>query len=148
MRLLSGRTHLRVLPVSGAVRQRWPPEPTGRAADDAERTRGSSRAAAGEEATRAGERSVREGASRGIGEGGSHNRARKRPGTTERLSIPPQPGTGAGKRRGDANATEDTADGEGESGDVPGYVPTPEDLRFSEVYGDWVHGNLGTHLDG
>ena len=33
-------------------------------------------------------------------------------------------------------------------GYVPGYVPTPEDLRLREVYGDWVHGNLGTHLDG
>ena len=29
-----------------------------------------------------------------------------------------------------------------------GYVPTPEDLRLREVYGDWVHGNPGTHLDG
>ena len=33
------------------------------------------------------------------------------------------------------------------SGGVPGYVLTPEDLRFGEVYGDWVHGNPGTHLD-
>ena len=39
-------------------------------------------------------------------------------------------------------------DGEGGSGDVPGYVPTPEDLRLQEVYRDWVHGNPGTHLDG
>ena len=31
---------------------------------------------------------------------------------------------------------------------MPGYVPTPEDLRLWEVYGDWVHGNLGTYLDG
>ena len=52
------------------------------------------------------------------------------------------------KRRGDVDATGDTADGEGESGDVPRYVPIPEDLRLREVYGDWVHGNLGTHLDG
>ena len=40
------------------------------------------------------------------------------------------------------------SDGEGESGDEPGYNPTPEDLRLREVYGDWVHGNPGTHLDG
>ena len=33
-------------------------------------------------------------------------------------------------------------------GDVPGYVPTPEYLRPWEVYGDWVNGNPGTHLDG
>ena len=38
--------------------------------------------------------------------------------------------------------------GEGASGDVPGYVPTPEELRLREVYGDWVHGNPGTHLRG
>ena len=31
---------------------------------------------------------------------------------------------------------------------MPGYIPTPEDLRLWEVYGDWVHGNPGTHLDG
>ena len=52
------------------------------------------------------------------------------------------------QRRGAADETEKTAEGEGERGDVPGYVPTPEDLRLREVYGDWVHGNLGTHLDG
>ena len=39
-------------------------------------------------------------------------------------------------------------EGEGASGDVPGYVPTQEDLRLWEVYGDWVHRNPGTHLDG
>ena len=27
------------------------------------------------------------------------------------------------------------------------YVPTLENLLLREVYGDWVHGNLGTHLD-
>ena len=42
----------------------------------------------------------------------------------------------------------DTAEGKGESGNVPGYVPTPEELRLQEVYRDWVHGNPGTHLDG
>ena len=31
---------------------------------------------------------------------------------------------------------------------MPGYIPTPEDLRLREVYGDWVNGNPGTHLDG
>ena len=39
-------------------------------------------------------------------------------------------------------------EGEGARGDVPGYVPTQEDLRLWEVYGDWVHRNPGTHLDG
>ena len=29
-----------------------------------------------------------------------------------------------------------------------GYTPTPEDLHLQEVYGDWVHANPGTHLDG
>ena len=43
--------------------------------------------------------------------------------------------------------TKESAEGEGARGDVPGYIPTPEDLRLREVYGDWVHGNPGTHLD-
>ena len=38
-------------------------------------------------------------------------------------------------------------EGEGTAGDLPGYTPTPEDLRLQEVYGDWVHANPGTHLD-
>ena len=38
-------------------------------------------------------------------------------------------------------------DREEESGDEPGYNPTPEDLRLQEVYKDWVHGNPYTHLD-
>ena len=39
------------------------------------------------------------------------------------------------QRRGAADETEKTAEGEGEREDVPGYVPTPEDLRLREVYG-------------
>ena len=38
--------------------------------------------------------------------------------------------------RGDADATGIPVEGEGTSGDVPRYVPTPEDLRLWEVYGD------------
>ena len=30
---------------------------------------------------------------------------------------------------------------------MPGYIPIPEDLSLREFYGDWVHGNPGTHLD-
>ena len=33
-------------------------------------------------------------------------------------------------------------------GDDPGYTPTPEDLHLREAYGDWVHTNPGTHLEG
>ena len=50
--------------------------------------------------------------------------------------------------RGDAYAAGVPVKGEGASGDVPGYVSTPEDLRLREVYEDWVHGNPGTHIDG
>ena len=50
--------------------------------------------------------------------------------------------------KGDADSTGVPEEGEGGSSDVPGYVPTPEDLRLREVYGDWVHENLGTHLEG
>ena len=52
------------------------------------------------------------------------------------------------KRKVVADVTEETTEGEGARGDVPGYVATPEDLCLWEVYGDWVHGNPGTHLDG
>ena len=40
------------------------------------------------------------------------------------------------RRKGAAAAPTKTDDGEGENGDVTGYVPTPEDLRLWEVYGD------------
>jgi hypothetical protein len=32
--------------------------------------------------------------------------------------------------------------------DLPGYQPTPADLLLNTVYGDHVHDNEGTHLDG
>ena len=63
--------------------------------------------------------------------------------TTKRTGTKTQ----ARQRRGAAAETEKPDEGEGEKGDVPRYAPTPEDLRLREVYGDWVHGNPGTHLD-
>ena len=42
----------------------------------------------------------------------------------------------------------DQEDREGKRGDLPGYIPTPEDLQLQEVYGDWVHANPGTDLHG
>ena len=39
-------------------------------------------------------------------------------------------------------------EGKGTAGDKPGYNPTLENLRLLEVYGDWLHGNKGTHMDG
>ena len=41
-----------------------------------------------------------------------------------------------------------SGEGEGTAGNVTGYQPTPEDLSLREVYGDWVHANPVTHLDG
>ena len=57
---------------------------------------------------------------------------------------------GKGKEKSAGNTETETPpeEGEGMAGDVPGYNPTPEDLRLREVYGDWVHSNPGTHLDG
>ena len=52
------------------------------------------------------------------------------------------------RRKVVADVTEESSKGEGARGDVPRYAPTTEDLRLREVYGDWVHGNPGTHLDG
>ena len=49
---------------------------------------------------------------------------------------------------GDADTTGVPVEGEGTSGDMTGYVPTLDDLRLWEVYGDWVQENPGTHLDG
>ena len=50
---------------------------------------------------------------------------------------PEQPSTEETARGGgDADAMGEPVEGEGASGDVPGYVPTPEDLRLREVYGD------------
>ena len=54
--------------------------------------------------------------------------------------------TGDGKA--DRNKATIPVEGEGTARDDPGYNPTPEDLRLQEVYGDWVHANPGTHLDG
>ena len=42
----------------------------------------------------------------------------------------------------------ETTEGKGTEGDEPGYNPTSEDQRLRGVYGDWVHANPGTHLDG
>ena len=58
--------------------------------------------------------------------------------------------TGEGETRSDGENTtpEPTKDSEGTAGDVPEYQPTLEDLRLQEVYGDWVHANPSTHLEG
>ena len=61
-----------------------------------------------------------------------------------------QPGRSE-KERGDGKAgghTTTPSEGEGVVGDGPGYTPTPEDLHLWDVYGDWVHTNPGTHLEG
>ena len=56
-------------------------------------------------------------------------------------------GEGEAKSTGDKTTLVPSEDGEGTAGNVPGYQPTPEDLRLREVYGDWVHAKPGTHLD-
>ena len=50
--------------------------------------------------------------------------------------LPLRPGTSKKERKLVNDASREKADGEGESGDEPGYNPTPEDLRLQEVYGD------------
>ena len=52
------------------------------------------------------------------------------------------------KSAGDRATATQLDDGNGTAGDVPGYQPTPDNLRLQEVYRDWVHANTGTHLDG
>ena len=151
--LPGGRPQLRVLSVSGAVRQRRAPD---LATDDARENRGRRRAAEGGAATGAGKgadvntkaRETKDAETPAIAT--TKTEEMKNAVTTEHAARPTKlPGTEASARRkGVANATEESAEGEGARGDVPGYVPTPEDLRLQEVYGDWVHGNPGTHLDG
>ena len=33
-------------------------------------------------------------------------------------------------------------------GDLPGYIPTPENIYLHNVYGEWVCTNYGGHLSG
>ena len=135
--------------MSDAVRQCRASYPAGRAADDAEGTKGWRVAAEGEKATGQGKGAaarVQAGETKGVAHVETDEKAS---GQRNVPRIPVQLDTGEkDRRRGDADAARATKDGEGELGDVPGYVPTPEDLRLWEVYGDWVHGNPGTHLDG
>ena len=69
VRLPLGQPQLRVLSVSGAVRERHIPDPAGRAADDAERTRRRRGETEREEAKRARKGRANQGAHRGIREG-------------------------------------------------------------------------------
>ena len=92
---------------------------------------------------------------RGRGKGGSARARTEGPGTGKEKAtgqsnappLPPRLGTSKKERRLVENASREKTDGEGESGDEPRYIPTPEDLHLQEVYGDWVHRNPGTHLD-
>ena len=69
--------------------------------------------------------------------------------TTDEATTTKRKGTKTqARRRGAAAETAKPDKEEDEKGDVPRYIPTPEDLPLREVYGDWVHGNPGTHLDG
>ena len=54
---------------------------------------------------------------------------------------------GEAKSAGEKTTPEPSKYSGGTAGDVPGYHPTPEDLRIWEVYIDWVRANPGTHLD-
>ena len=70
-------------------------------------------------------------------------------GTTHDASANGDKGAGKGEEKSSGSRETETPpeDGEGKVGDVPGYNPTPEDLRLWEVYRDWVRANPGTHLD-
>ena len=71
----------------------------------------------------------------------AHQTTQARPGETAKAK-------GEGKSDGNKETKTPPEEGEGTAGDEPGYNPTPEDLRLREVYRDWFHANLGTHLDG
>ena len=71
----------------------------------------------------------------------------RREGKREHSFTPHTKRTGTAQRGTGSHLTA-TTEGEGTEGDELGYKPTPEDLRLREVYGDWVHANSGTQLDG
>ena len=89
-------------------------------------------------------------------EKGAGNRKRRRGKTKEvatQHTTQAQTGTTAqGKGEENSAGGRETGttleEGEGAAGDVPSYKPTPDELRLREVYGEWVHANSGTHLDG
>ena len=88
------------------------------------------------------------------GRGGSRKATRRR-GTAAAVqrATPPSP-EAAGKtlRQTGVTATnpeekmQETEDGEGDAGDLTGYVLMGEDRWNQEVYGDWVHYNNGAYL--
>ena len=84
----SGGPQLRVLSVSGVVRQCRAPDPAGRTADNAEGTRGQRGAVDGEKATGAGKGSGSQGTSRG--DGGSCARG-ERQNASGRRNVPRKP---------------------------------------------------------
>ena len=118
------------MPVPGAVFQPRSLDPTGQ--DDTQGERG------GENGGRGGEAQTAAG------------KAERECGATDNASVNGDRGNkGRGdKSAGDRATTTPPEYIEGMAGDVLGYQPTPEDQRLREVYGDWVHANSGTHLDG
>ena len=54
--------------------------------------------------------------------------------------LPPMPTTTK------KETPEETEDGEDPAEDLPDNVPTWENRRIQEVYGDWVNSNDGVHL--
>ena len=84
------------------------------------------------------------------GEGGSWKSAwRKGPAKAVQRAAPPSPeATRKTLQQANTETTttteekeEEKADGKGPTGDLTDYVPTGEDWRIREVYGDWVHSN-------
>ena len=137
LRLPLGRQQLRVLSVSGAVRQHCAPQTKqGRPVGGKGERKGKRRQGRGKGIpTRA--------CAEGTGTGKENDTGR-----SNAPLLPPRPGTNEKERKLVDDALSKKEDGEGESGDKPWYNLTPEDLRLWEVYRDWVHRNPGTHLDG
>ena len=50
----------------------------------------------------------------------------------------PQTYTRRAEQQGGSDQKLDPEDGEGERGNILGYILTPEELRLKEVYGDWI----------
>ena len=145
MRVPQGRSRLCVMSIFGAVCHHRASDPTGQEAEhggsngDGE---AQAQAAAGESK---GGKTID--ATDIIEATGERENMEKREGGREQ-TLKPHMMTRGAARRGADNKTTATMEGERKEGNKMEHNPNPEDLCLREVYGDWVHANPRTHLNG
>ena len=128
MRVPRGRSRLREMPVPGEVCQSRAPDSTGGDTDQ------------GGHGGKGGGKQKRRRGNPKEGKPAQHT-MRERTGKVTQ-------GKGKDESSGSTATEKPPEEGKDTDGYVPGYTSTPENLRLREVYGDWIHANPGTHLDG